>query len=257
MADIHTLSISAREGTLTKPCDSPLITKDGLASCRKCEACLKRRRRHWLGRLAAESYTATVTRFVTLTYDDDHVDTALSLPREHVKQWLRNLRSKGYVFKHKTVGEYGDETKRPHWHSMMFFHGKIPDFPLDVNLRQAGWSRGKCQFEKPRSIAGATAYLYDYIHKGGLELRPSPGMALTYLLRWARVQAHNRLLLANEYAIRYNVPGVRDKRGKLWEYHISFSHPYAILMAEEYLRHWDYSRGDPNYIQFWRIDYDG
>lgn len=60
--------------------------------------------------------------FVTLTYDDEHLPEDRSLSPRHVSLFLKKFRLSlapariRYFF----VGEYGDETNRPHYHAALF-----------------------------------------------------------------------------------------------------------------------------------------
>lgn len=218
--------------------------------------CQARKRRHWLGRMAAEAYTAKFTRFVTLTYDDDHVEQGQGLPEAHAYKY-NEVRRRKHKFKHFTVGEYGDKTGRPHWHAIQFY-STCPPEPHTVSAHWYGWAKGNSCYEPLRSIAGSTAYLYDYIDKGGKALRPSNHLGLTYLLRWAKLQAQHRRPLNTKYGIAYTVPGVVDRDGKHWVYHIPNSHHYAPLIANEYIATWCETHSDtPNWDNLRRIEYDG
>lgn len=58
--------------------------------------------------------------FITLTYDDNHVGDG-RLHYEHFQKFMKRLRRLQNdpigVF---VTGEYGDKTKRPHWHAILF-----------------------------------------------------------------------------------------------------------------------------------------
>lgn len=228
--------------------------------------CLKRKRRHWLGRLAAEYHRCDAARFVTLTYDDElanqgkskktNCETGLYLPTEHMKQYFRQRR-KLYKLRHFTVGEYGDKTGRPHWHSLQFYYGAIPDDVLDFSTHCYGWTRGNSQYELPKSIAASASYVYDYIDKGGKALKPSPGMGLQYLLNFAEMQARHRRRLATDFGIKYHVPGARKPGGGNWFYYIASGHHYAPILAEHYLSTWErHHKDQPDYSQFRKVEYD-
>lgn len=64
--------------------------------------------------------------FVTLTYSDDHLPmTSQSLPTldpTDLRDWLKRLRVKiePSRVRYYAVGEYGDETQRPHYHLALF-----------------------------------------------------------------------------------------------------------------------------------------
>lgn len=64
--------------------------------------------------------------FCTLTYDDDHLpesnQTIGVLKPDDTKNWLKRLRKvnpRGKL-RYYLVGEYGDETSRPHYHAILF-----------------------------------------------------------------------------------------------------------------------------------------
>jgi len=62
--------------------------------------------------------------FITLTYDDKHLPKDGSLHVHHYQNFMKRFRKK---YAHKTIrffhcGEYGDQTKRPHYHACIFNH---------------------------------------------------------------------------------------------------------------------------------------
>lgn len=60
--------------------------------------------------------------FITLTYDDDHLPTDGSLHKHHYQKFMKRLRKKyaGKNIRYYHCGEYGDQTKRPHYHACIF-----------------------------------------------------------------------------------------------------------------------------------------
>ena len=241
-------------------CRSPVPTDNGVHGCGKCDFCLAKLRRFWLGRIAAEMHTSKLTWMVTATYDEQHVDSGRSLPRDHWKVFLANLRRK-HPCKQFSVGEYGTRTARPHWHGLIMFQDTVPDVPLGFDTINPFWKKGNSRWEVPRSVAGSISYLYDYFGKdnaeGGVKYGVSPGMGLRYLLNWARLQARNRRFLTCPYGIRYTVPGVVKRSGGPWEYFIPFSSPYAVRMAEMYILEWQALWDEkPDWAQLDRINCD-
>lgn len=226
--------------------------KDGQnfrCNSRKCEYCKGLYKQFWIGRLAAECFTADAVRFVTLTYDENNVEDAFSLPRLHMKSYFQTRRKK-YTLRHFTVGEWGDKTGRPHWHSLQFYYGKHPEEPLDFADNYFGWSRGTSQYEVPRNVGGAVTYIMEYLDKGGLALRPAPGIGKAYLLRYAKLLAEEKRLLTKEMGIRYTVPGVTGRKGgSLRKFYFPASHPWAIEMADIYedvwFQKWGFLPPDP------------
>lgn len=115
-----------------------------LVPCGQCSGCRADRAHGWSDRLMMESLYQGSERTwcVTLTYDDEHLPgrDRLVLDREtlqpcvtgcldldDVSSWIKRLRSalnqSGIRF--YAAGEYGDNTRRPHYHVILF--ADIPD----------------------------------------------------------------------------------------------------------------------------------
>lgn len=60
--------------------------------------------------------------FVTLTYSDDNMPVGATLVPKDVQDWLKRLRARvsPEKFRYFLVGEYGDNTQRPHYHVALF-----------------------------------------------------------------------------------------------------------------------------------------
>ena len=121
--------------------DNPLVQK-WLVPCGQCDDCRRDQAHEWSNRLVLESLAQGEDRswFVTLTYDDDHMPTDFICDRQNgsvglkgvlrmsdVSAWLKRLRNKlnepGIRF--YAAGEYGDSTRRPHYHVILF--ASLPD----------------------------------------------------------------------------------------------------------------------------------
>lgn len=72
--------------------------------------------------------------FLTLTYDDANLPPGPSLVPRDLTLFLKKLRKYFPAFRYFACGEYGDQTKRPHYHLVMF------NFPE--------CSRGKSSFKE-------------------------------------------------------------------------------------------------------------
>jgi hypothetical protein len=67
-----------------------------------------------------ESLCHEHSAFVTLTYNDDNVGN-YSLNPQDLKNWQKNLRYHANIdLRFFSVGEYGEKTKRPHYHAAVF-----------------------------------------------------------------------------------------------------------------------------------------
>lgn len=110
--------------------------------CGSCIGCRIDYARQWADRCMLEAKDHEDNWFLTLTYDDDHLDTvktkysdpasgeefeAMSLNKRDVQLWHKNLRKsldeKGYPkIRFFCCGEYGSPewTMRPHYHEIVF-----------------------------------------------------------------------------------------------------------------------------------------
>lgn len=119
--------------------------------CGQCTSCRLERSRQWAIRCMHEASLHDENCFLTLTYDDDHLPKGGSLFFEDFQKFMKRLRKhfvkkcpagltkeeRDLYFKHNRIryyhcGEYGDRTRRPHYHCLLFGLD-----PLDKYL----WSR--------------------------------------------------------------------------------------------------------------------
>jgi hypothetical protein len=110
-----------------------------VVGCGQCIHCRSNRRREWVHRILLEMHQHEFNTFLTLTYDDEHVPKDFSLKPEHLTKFLKRLRKKTeYPIRYFAVGEYGDESQRPHYHLALFGHpnchyGRTRPKPLCCN----------------------------------------------------------------------------------------------------------------------------
>ncbi len=103
--------------------------------CGQCIGCRVDRSRDWANRCMLELQYHDSSYFVTLTYDDvsvpvshyadiitGEVHSSLTLRKRDLQLWLKRLRKKFSDDKIRFFGcgEYGSETKRPHYHVIVF-----------------------------------------------------------------------------------------------------------------------------------------
>lgn len=93
--------------------------------CGRCPKCLTRKASAWSHRLMQHERQYSLAFFVTFTYDDENVPYTDSgyhtLRRDDMKQCMKNLRKRSYTkISYFTVGEYGTERNRPHYHTLLF-----------------------------------------------------------------------------------------------------------------------------------------
>lgn len=128
--------------------------------------CLKRRRNEWTIRLIEEYRASANGYFITLTYDPDNIpihidqetgDVTTPLVKEDLQGWIKRIRARRQYLNKKTyikpdpswllpiryfaVGEYGDQTQRPHYHILLF------NYPKDHILKdtERSWKKGRIQ----------------------------------------------------------------------------------------------------------------
>lgn len=73
----------------------------------------------------------TENSFITLTYDNQHVPTDFSVDLPALQRFFKRLRKhlRSKKIRYFACGEYGDNTLRPHYHSLIFGHA-FPDKKL-------------------------------------------------------------------------------------------------------------------------------
>jgi len=112
-------------------CGFPITVNGALMPCGKCQGCLRRWRRAWVGRMLTEAAALGESSFITLTYADDplryHPETETwtpSLEKSHIKNWQRSVRRKatplGLPKRFFIAGEYGSQNGHPHYHVILF-----------------------------------------------------------------------------------------------------------------------------------------
>lgn len=81
---------------------------------------MKDRAGTWALRCYHESMMHTNNSFLTLTYDDNNLPEGLN--RDHLSDFIREVRRDYSPWKIKFYGcgEYGSQTKRPHYHALIF-----------------------------------------------------------------------------------------------------------------------------------------
>jgi len=94
-----------------------------MVGCGQCIHCRANRRREWVLRILLELEKHEFNTFLTLTYDDVHLPGDQSLQPKHLTDFFKRLRKKvEYPIRYYAVGEYGEETERPHYHIALFGH---------------------------------------------------------------------------------------------------------------------------------------
>lgn len=117
-----------------------LPLKSFSVGCGKCLLC-RQRRGFEVGiraRCEAACYGEQDSCFITLTVDDEHMSKVFPegiLRHEPWQLFAKRLRKKIGPFRFLMCGEYGDHTKRPHYHAIVFGHNFV-----DGKCGEYSWS---------------------------------------------------------------------------------------------------------------------
>lgn len=84
--------------------------------------CRINRQKLWAGRIMLESLYHLSSCFITLTYDEEHYPKDGNLNIRHAQLFLKRLRKaiEPEKLRYFIVGEYGEHTKRAHYHAVLF-----------------------------------------------------------------------------------------------------------------------------------------
>ncbi len=148
-----------------------------IVPCGKCVKCLQRRQNAWAFRLHKQSQISTSACFITLTYKDSPItpNGRQSLKKKDYQNFIKRLRKKlqydntissKQSLKYYACGEYGTQTKRPHYHAIMF---NLPQsYIQDISTLTSLWGHGHVDIAP--STGATIRYVTKYIMKGGTEL---------------------------------------------------------------------------------------
>lgn len=104
-------------------CERPyFVAGKAPVGCGQCDICRVNRRRLWATRMYLESLCHDYNSFLTLTYSDEHIPENGSLVPEDWTKFMKRFRLSIAPVRVRffAVGEYGDETQRPHFHASLF-----------------------------------------------------------------------------------------------------------------------------------------
>jgi len=88
--------------------------------CGMCTGCRIERSRQWAVRCVHEAQLHDENCFITLTYNDQELPLDGSLRKGDLQKFFDRLRKKKGPFRYYACGEYGDHTKRAHYHACIF-----------------------------------------------------------------------------------------------------------------------------------------
>lgn len=89
--------------------------------CGQCVGCRLERSRQWAARCVHEASLYDANCFVTLTYSDDFLPQGGTLVLRDLQLFMKRLRKRfGSKIRFYACGEYGDLSRRPHYHLCLF-----------------------------------------------------------------------------------------------------------------------------------------
>lgn len=96
-------------------------------------------------RILLESFFHDNVSFVTLTYDEGSLPDGESLRKEDAQDFMKRLRFHSEKkLRYFLVGEYGDQSGRPHYHAAIFGLSGCKKWPGDTKYHLYERSRCKC-----------------------------------------------------------------------------------------------------------------
>lgn len=117
--------------------------------CGRCIGCRMARRRAWATRCMHENQMHHSSVFVTLTYDD--ANCPISLDYRDFQRFMYRLRSWAGAVRFYACGEYGDLSRRPHFHAILFGVSFDDGVPCGDQIYSSGrlsklWPHGFASF---------------------------------------------------------------------------------------------------------------
>lgn len=140
--------------------------------CGTCILCRQEQARQWAVRLTHEATLTDRNCFITLTYDQAHLPPDGGLRYADLVKFWKRMRKQLGGLRYFAVGEYGDQTLRPHYHACLFgedfldgaIYTRTGTHPLWTNLAvQRCWGLGQVAIG---SLTFETArYTASYVQK--------------------------------------------------------------------------------------------
>ena len=204
-------------------CLTPLVVRKRTVPCGNCAECRQAHRRAWAFRLDYEALHSANSLFITLTYDDDHLlfsdsDCAV-LHYADLRNYFKRLRKeKSLNFRYFAVGEYGEQSGRPHFHVLLFSKNPLKSDQVFREKWEAGHTHIKCA-----DFANIRYCLKDMLKERGEynhlekeyrpQIRVSKGLGSDYLI------THKHVHMLNAYDIPKGLPIVGKPSSMLPRYY--------------------------------------
>lgn len=120
--------------------------------CGKCLSCRINQRSEKTHRIMLEAMAHEHNCFVTLTYNDEHLPPLGNVSKDELDKWIKRFR-KAYKQKIRVfgVGEYGEESYRPHYHLILF---GVPATQETLDLITKTWTDPETKKSKGHVMVG-------------------------------------------------------------------------------------------------------
>lgn len=92
----------------------------GPVKCGQCIECRLAYSREWAIRITHEQQMHETSCMLNLTYNDAWLPDYGQLWKDDLQRFFKRLRKSGFKFRYVASGEYGDESRRPHFHIALF-----------------------------------------------------------------------------------------------------------------------------------------
>jgi hypothetical protein len=146
--------------------------------CGQCLPCRINKRRIWLHRLLLEAvnYDPSNITFLTLTYSDEFLPADGSLSRRPLQLFFKSLRKhiQPLKIRYYSVGEYGQQSGRPHYHAIIY--GLPPEFDYQRFWHLGFTFSGTFTKDSAQYVAGYV--VKKFIKKSDLRKREFTAMSL-------------------------------------------------------------------------------
>lgn len=88
--------------------------------CGQCVECRLAYSREWAIRIVHEAQSHSANCMLNLTYDNEHLPPFGQLVKSDLQKFFKRLRKNTGPFSYVAAGEYGDRSRRPHFHIALF-----------------------------------------------------------------------------------------------------------------------------------------
>lgn len=213
--------------------------------CGKCIECRLDYARQWAIRCVHEAQMHPKNSFITLTYADQHL-TDPKLNYEDFQKFMRKLRkTQNEPIGFFVTGEYGEQTKRKHWHAILFNYEpndstykytahsghKVYDSPTLTKIWGYGITEfGSVTFDSAGYCARYAAKKLGHGHDGEHEFEPISKKSSKHAIGkkwlekyWPDVFLHGRTILSD--GTQTSVPRYYEKWFK--QHHPEHWHHYV------------------------------